>query len=145
MLHKDSAFVINALHEFNLRLGVENHPEKTPDELRAKLGHDSNGRIGVTVDTGWFGTQGYDAADALRELRDVLIHVHLKDVLAPGAHETCRYGQGVVPIERCAAVLHEIGYTGGISVEHEPEHFDPTEDCIAGLQMLRGWLGGEEQ
>lgn len=144
MVQKDAAFVIELLNKHNLRLGIENHPEKTPAELLAKVGDGGNGRIGVAVDTGWFGTQGYDAADALRELRDHLMHVHLKDVLAPGAHNTCRYGHGIVPIERCVQVLHEIGYAGAISVEHEPEQFDPTEDCIAELEMLRGWLAAKE-
>lgn len=36
--------------------------------------------------------------------------------------------------------LKHNGYNGGISVAHEPEQYDPTEDCIANLAMLRGWL-----
>jgi sugar phosphate isomerase/epimerase len=145
MLQKDRQFVVAALQKHNMRLGIENHPEKTPDELLEKIGDGGEGRIGTTVDTGWFGTQGFDAAQALMQLRQHLMHVHLKDVLAVGAHDTCRYGQGIVPIERCVQVLSEIGYTGAISIEHEPEQFDPTEDCVAGLQMLRGWLGVSEE
>ncbi len=57
-----------------------------------------------------------------------------------GAHDTCRYGRGVVPIEECLRVLARIGYQGGISMEHEPELFDPTGDSIAKLQMLREWM-----
>ncbi len=76
-------------------------PKKPPAELLAKIGDGGEGTIGAAVDTGWFGTQGYDAAVAIEELRDHLVHIHLKDVLAVGAHETCRYGEGVVPIERC--------------------------------------------
>jgi sugar phosphate isomerase/epimerase len=140
MLEKDRGFVVGLLKEYDLKLGIENHPEKTPEELLAKIGDGGAGRIGATVDTGWFGTQGYDAAQALDRLGEHLLHVHLKDVLAPGAHETCRYGQGVVPIEACVRRLQALGYTGAISVEHEPEHFDPTEDCKVAFQMLRGWL-----
>jgi sugar phosphate isomerase/epimerase len=140
VLEKDRAFVVATLKDYDLRLGIENHPEKTPEELLAKIGDGGDGHIGTTVDTGWYGTQGYDAAQALVELQDHLFHVHLKDVRAPGAHETCRYGDGVVPVERCVRTLQEIGYGGAISVEHEPELFDPTEDCAAGLEMLREWL-----
>jgi sugar phosphate isomerase/epimerase len=66
--------------------------------------------------------------------------IPLKDVRAPGRHETCRYGQGIVPVRACVEVLHKLGYQGAISVEHEPEHFDPTDDCKAKLAMLREWL-----
>ncbi len=139
-LDKDRDFVIRTLNRYNLKLGIENHPEKTPQELLAKIGDAGNGTIGATLDTGWFGTQGYDAAEAIDQLRDHLFLLHLKDVLAPGEHECCRFGQGCVPVERCVRTLKRIGYVGVISIEHEPEKFDPTEDCKADLAMLRGWL-----
>lgn len=66
--------------------------------------------------------------------------MHLKDVRASGAHDTCRYSEGIVPLERCVRTLQKIGYTGAISVEHEPERFDPTDDCRANFAMLRTWL-----
>jgi L-ribulose-5-phosphate 3-epimerase len=142
LVMQDRPAVVGLLKEYDLKLGIENHPEKTPQELLDRIGTDGEGVIGTAVDTGWFGTHDYDAALALRELRDHLFHVHLKDVLAPGGHETCRYGRGCVPIEACVEALKEIGYTGAISVEHEPESFDPTEDCIACREMLEGWLAG---
>jgi hypothetical protein len=57
--------------------------------------------------------------------------------VAAGGHVTCRFGKGVVPIQKCVETLQRLGYTGAISVEHEPEHFDPTEDCKATLRLLR--------
>jgi sugar phosphate isomerase/epimerase len=141
MLRKDRAFVVATLKETGLRLGIENHPEKSVGELLEKIGDGGEGTIGATVDTGWFGTQGVDAAEALRELAPQLLLVHLKDVRAVGAHDTCRYGAGVVPIERCVRVLQEIGYGGTNAVDHEPELFDPTEDLKASLALLKGWLG----
>ena len=50
--------------EMGVRFNLENHPEKTAAELLEKIGDGGEGRIGATVDTGWFGTQGYDAAQA---------------------------------------------------------------------------------
>jgi sugar phosphate isomerase/epimerase len=142
LLEKDRAYTVAALKTYGLVLAVENHPEKTPAELLAKIGDGGDGTVGACVDTGWFGTQGYDAAHALEELRHVLVHVHLKDVLAVGAHDTCGYGKGVVPIAECVAALRRIGYTGGISVEHEPEHSSPNDDAVAGRRLLEGWLAG---
>jgi L-ribulose-5-phosphate 3-epimerase len=136
---KDRAAVLGLLDEHDLRLGFENHPEKTPDEVLALIG-DAGERVGATVDTGWFGTQGYDAARAIRQLGDRVLHVHLKDVREAGAHRTCRYGDGIVPIEGCVRALEDMGYVGGISLEHEPEDYDPTPEIVANAAMLRGWL-----
>jgi L-ribulose-5-phosphate 3-epimerase len=141
MLQKDRAFVVDRLRHHGLLLGIENHPEKTPDELLAKIEDGDGGSIGATVDTGWFGTQGYDAARALEELNEHLFHVHLKDVRAAGSHDTCRFGEGVVPIEACVRTLERIGYRGALSVEHEPESFDPSEDSRASRELLESWLG----
>ena len=73
--------------------------------------------------------------DICESLPRYAIHVR-----APGSHETCRYGQGIVPIQACVEALQQLGYQGAISVEHEPEDFDPTEDCKANLALLRQWL-----
>ncbi|HEY3542005.1 MAG TPA: sugar phosphate isomerase/epimerase [Gaiellaceae bacterium] len=128
------------LERHGVRLGIENHPERTPQEVLAKIA--AGGELfGATVDTGWWGTQGYDAARAIEELGEHVLHVHLKDVLAVGEpHETCRWGEGVVPIEECVRVLQDNGYAGAIAVEHEPETFDPTDDVGAMREQLAGWL-----
>lgn len=139
MLQKDRAFVVDRLNEHDLVLALENHPEK-PAEMLEKIGDGAGGRLGTTVDTGWYGTQGCDAVQAIEQLAEHIRLVHLKDVLAAGAHDTCRYGRGVVRVEACVAALRQQGYAGAITVEHEPEHFDPTDDCRANLAMLKQWL-----
>ncbi len=140
LLSSERAAVVSLLKEHGLKLAIENHPEKSPEEMLEKIGDGGDGTIGTAVDTGWYGTQAYDAVQAIERLEEHIMHVHLKDVLATGAHETCRYGQGVVPIEACVKTLKRIGYSGAYSIEHEPDHYDPTEDCRAMLPMLRGWL-----
>jgi len=151
-----------ALEKYDLIFGYENHPEKNASELLVKIGPPCDGRIGVTIDTGWFGTYGTSAPDAIRELGDRLVHVHLKDIFEPHrssdhhdirvptttnptlkdmGHETCALGEGVVGIEDCVAALKAIGYQGGISIEHEPEDHNPLEDIRLGLSRLQNWLG----
>jgi sugar phosphate isomerase/epimerase len=128
------------LAKYEVRLGVENHPERSPAEVLEKIERGGD-RFGATVDTGWWGSRGYDAARALEELAPHLLHVHLKDVVAPGeAHETCRWGLGVVPVEDCVRTLRRIGYDGAIAVEHEPETFDPSDDVRSMRAQLAGWL-----
>ena len=140
VLYEQRDEMVALLKEYGVKLAIENHPEKTPEEMLAKIGDGGDGTIGTAVDTGWYGTQGYDAAQAIERLGDHVMHVHLKDVSHAGAHDTCRFGQGVVPTEGCVRTLQKMGYGGVISIEHEPETFDPTEDCLADLAMLRGWL-----
>jgi L-ribulose-5-phosphate 3-epimerase len=136
----DPAVLAPVLRERGVRIGIENHPERTPDEVLAKI-EQGDGTLGATVDTGWWATQGYDAARAIEELGEHVLHVHLKDVLAAGEpHETCRWGNGLVPIEACVRALQRLGYAGALTVEHEPELYDPSEDCREMLGMLTGWL-----
>jgi sugar phosphate isomerase/epimerase len=129
------------LAKHGVRLAIENHPdEKTPADVLAKIAAGGE-MFGATVDTGWWGTQGYDAPRAIEELGSHVLHVHLKDVLAVGEpHETCRWGEGIVPIEECVRTLLRLGYGGAIAVEHEPETFDPTDDIRAMRTQLEGWL-----
>jgi sugar phosphate isomerase/epimerase len=128
------------LERHGLRYALENHPEPTPQVMLDKIG-DTPG-VGICVDTGWFGTQGYDAVRAIEEIGDRVHQVHLKDVLHEGLpHETCRYGAGVVDIEGCVRALRAIGYSGAISIEHEPETHDPTEEIRVMREQVEGWLG----
>ncbi len=132
--------VCSILKRHAVKFAYENHPEKSSDELLDKIAGTDEELIGVCVDTGWFGTQGYDAAKALREVRDRLFFVHLKDVAEPGAHRTRGYGEGCVPIERCVETLREMRYLGGISVEHGPEDHDPREEIQSSRRMLEALL-----
>jgi L-ribulose-5-phosphate 3-epimerase len=141
LVDTDPAALARLLEEHGLVFGLENHPERTPAELLERIGPDDRGRIGATVDTGWFGTQGYDAARAIEELGDRVVHVHLKDVRHAGTpHETCGFGDGVVPLRACVDALRRIGYRGGISVEHEPERYDPREEIRRARRQLDAWL-----
>lgn len=143
LLHDDRQWLAAELGRNGLRLGLENHPEKTPREMLERIGDGGGGTIGATVDTGWWGTQGYDAALAIEELGRHVFHVHLKDALEGPRHLTCGYGEGVVPLRQCVKALQRIGYSGAISVEHHAGDHDPRPAVGAGRAMLEGWLAEE--
>lgn len=130
------------LKHYGVRLGIENHPEKSPQEVLELIGDGADGHIGTALDTGWWATQGYSPARAIRDLKDHLLILHLKDVKAAGAHDTCRFGQGVAEIAACVEALREVGYGGVIGIEHEPEHHDPTEDVWVSKALLKEWMTG---
>lgn len=132
--------LISMLKDYDLRLGIENHPQKSPQEMLDTIGDDHDGTIGTAVDTGWWGVQGFDAAQAIRDLGDTVFCVHLKDVKRVGTHDSCTFGEGIVPVEECVRVLQEIGCDGVITIEHEPEDHNPNDDIRESLTILKGWL-----
>ena len=141
LLKSDRAALLEVLEETDTVLAYENHPQKSAQELLEQIGTDHNGRIGAAVDTGWFGTQGFDAAQAIRELGSNVFYVHLKDIRAAGAHDTCALGDGIVPVRECLTALEEVGYTGTISIEHEPEHYNPYPEVELSRKRVLEWTG----
>lgn len=140
MLSSDRDFLVQMLNKYDLRLAIENHPEKSPQEMLDQIGDTADGRIGTAVDTGWYATHGYHAADAIRILDKHVFHVHLKDILRAGEHINCGYGKGIVPLEECVNVLQSIGYTGDISIENHCLDHDPTDELREALPTVRKWL-----
>lgn len=147
VLVDDRAGAESVLREHGVRLGYENHPETTPAQVLELIG-DADDVVGVTVDTGWWGTHGYDAARAIEELRERLFHVHLKDVERPGEHVTCPHGTGCVDVDACLEVLVTSGYEDALSVEHEPYDRDPIAECEQMREALEARLettrGGDD-
>ena len=136
----DARDLAPVLREHEVVLAIENHPERTPAEVLAKI-EAGEGTMAATVDTGWWATQGYDAVAAIRELGPDVAHGHLKDVLHEGEpHETCAWGEGIVDVRACVEALLGAGYAGFYTVEHEPEDHDPSEEIRSMRERLEGWL-----
>jgi sugar phosphate isomerase/epimerase len=140
LLSTDPDFVAGALRDHALKLGYENHQERSSRDVLARIGSAGADCIGVTVDTGSFVTEGCDPAAAIRELGPRILHVHLRDVPGAGQEDSCRLGAGAVPFPACLRALAGCGYSGPLSIEHEPYTYDPVPDCIASLAQVRAWL-----
>jgi len=127
--------------KLGLKWGYENHPEKSADEILGKIGHGRYKRIGVALDTGWCGTQGLNAVEMVKRIREKLFILHLKDVRAAGGHDTCVLGDGVVACEGVVRYLVDSKWEGTICIEHEPFNRDPMPEVKTSLQRVREWLG----
>lgn len=128
------------LQRYGIKLAFENHPaEVTPEIVLEKIGHGHYPNIGTAFDTGWWGTHDYPVLKALDILKDHLLLVHLKNVEAPGAHVAARFDQGVLDLKSVVLKLREMQYDGWISLEYEPMHHNPTEDCRAFLKAATEW------
>jgi sugar phosphate isomerase/epimerase len=137
---RDIPVIADTCMKYQARYAFENHPEKSADEILRKIQHGKYPNIGVALDTGWCATQGFDALDAVKRLRDHLFIVHLKDIKTPGGHETCTLGDGVVPIQQIVRYLKDSGWSGNLSIEHEPYDHDPMPEIQISLQRVKEWL-----
>lgn len=141
VLGTERQFVIDTLNRYDLYLGLENHPEKSAQAMLDQLGDGAGGRLGTTVDTGWYATQAGDVVRAVEQLGDRILHVHLKDVLGPPAQDqNVGYGKGIVPMEAVVRALQRMGYPGDYSVEIHSINHDPTGELAEGLGLVRRWL-----
>jgi len=151
LLQTDRARLARQLRAHGLRLAYENHPEASAAEILAVLGDADRDVLGVAFDTGWAGTRGFDAADAVRVLTPRLFHLHAKDVMArrpaptglpmvDAGHETCALGDGIVPVQAAVQAAVRAGFTGPIGIEHEPEDHDPEPAIKTSLERLNRWL-----
>jgi sugar phosphate isomerase/epimerase len=125
--------------EFGIGFNLENHPEKSAQELLAKIGG-GNEWLGACIDTGWLGTQGVPAPEAIKACGALVRHTHIKDVKAKGAHETCLLGEGVVDVAACLKALRDLRYAGWYSWEDEPEDRNPFDSAVRNRQWLERHL-----
>jgi L-ribulose-5-phosphate 3-epimerase len=132
--------VQDACQRHGVRWALENHPEKSADEILNKIGNGKFDRCGVALDTGWCAIQHMDALDATKRVRPSLFILHLKDVVAPGSHDTCAIGEGVVPCEQVVRYLVETNWSGAICIEHEPYDRDPMPEVKRSLERVQQWL-----
>ncbi|HUW59743.1 MAG TPA: sugar phosphate isomerase/epimerase family protein [Candidatus Bathyarchaeia archaeon] len=126
--------------EMGVRFNVENHPQKTAQELLDIVGG-GNEWLGSCIDTGWLGTQGVSGPDVIRACGQLVRHTHIKDVKAAGAHDTCLLGEGVAQVADCIAALKETGYAGWYSWEDEPEDRNPFDSAVRNRLWIEKQLG----
>lgn len=139
-------------------LAIETGPEKA-DTLRAFLS-DTDGGVGVNLDPANFVmVTGQDPAEAVRILKDYIVHTHVKDgvMITPGdpeqiynafakggieALEACEHfketpvGEGGVDFKAYFAALKEAGYDGFLTIERETGS-EPLKDIRQAYEFCR--------
>lgn len=123
----DLASVLTLMSRSSVAYNYENHPERTPEEILARIEAGSS-RIGVALDTGWLGTSAaMEPVAFVRGLGSRIRHVHVKDVAARSSHRTVPLGTGVVGIPAVLEALRQVGFRGHLSWEDEPEDRNPLD------------------
>lgn len=126
--------------QFDVRFAFENKTETSIDGILERIGGGKHSKIGLALDTGWCGTSGIDALEAVKTLREHISIMHLKDVQAAGAHDTCAIGDGIVPCEQIVRYLDEEGWRGMLCLEHLPFDRDPMPEVQTSVERVKSWM-----
>lgn len=121
--------------EFGVKIAIHNHGpkaryDKVSDTLGAVKGHSP--MIGACLDTGHCIRSNEKPHEAIEQLGDRLISLHLKDWVH-GGKETI-VGEGDMDIVASAKALKALGFDGPIMLEYEESPESPVPDMIVGLE-----------
>ena len=133
--------------EFDIRLAIHNHgptDKKFPapaDALKAAEKYDE--RIGLCIDVGHTARAGVDVAESIRQCKDRLYDVHLKDVFNPKQRgPEVELGRGHLDIRGILQALLEVKFDGHVGFEHEPNPKDPLPGLAESVGYAKGLLAG---
>ncbi len=124
------------LKEYEVKITIENHPGMETAEKMLEQIKQAPDVLGAGPDIGWFGAVNADPVAGVRLLGAHILHVHWKDMAGLGGHASCAMGYGVLDMQGVLNALREIGFSGYLSLEHEPAEGDPTPDVKKGLEWL---------
>jgi sugar phosphate isomerase/epimerase len=140
-LHIEALAPLTTLcRHYGVRVAYENGAEKDAGEILDAI-QGGNEWVGANIDTGNMAAQGGDPVRAIRELGATVMHVHLKDVAAVGAHDCVAIGAGIVDVEGVMRELRALGYDGWLSIEIETGDHDPTAEILTSVATVRRLLG----
>ncbi len=134
MMKRAYSAILDVADRYGTTINIEPHGYFTtrPETLARMLDFFDTPRLGLNMDTGNTFVAGNDPVAFLRQFRDRVTHVHIKDVSASLAaasrgdatgialsHTAIGDGVNAANIERCVEILAETGYDGVLSIECE--------------------------
>jgi len=152
--------ILDVCEQADVYFALEVHPTEIAFDIasaaRAIEAVKGHKRFGFNYDPSHFGYQGVDYIRFLKEFRDRIFHVHMKDVYwssTPtragvfGGHmdfghpdrywEFRSLGHGCVDFEAVIRTLNEIGYDGPLSVEWEDAGMDREHGATEACEFVR--------
>jgi len=91
--------------------------------------------IGFCPDTAHLVAGGADALEIIKDYRDRVVYVHLKDLDTNG--NFVPLGKGTIPLKEIIEYLKSSGYTGDWCVEIDGYSGDPHEACVTSRNYLK--------
>ncbi len=129
--------------EYNIKLAIHNHgpedalypgPKDVYDRIKNK-----DPRMGLCIDIGHATRAGVAVDKAVKEYKDRLFDLHIKDVSkAEKDGKAIEIGRGVIDFPALVKALRKTGYKGVCSIEYEKDMADP----MAGIAESIGYFKG---
>ena len=134
--------------EYNMKLAIHNHgpedalypgPKDVYDRIKNK-----DPRMGLCIDIGHATRAGVAVDKAVKEYKDRLFDLHIKDVsLAAKEGKAIEIGRGVIDFQALVKALQKIGYKGVCSIEFEKDMTDPLAGIAESIGFFKGVLAAE--
>jgi sugar phosphate isomerase/epimerase len=133
--------------EYDIKAVIHNHgPEdkvwhRPQDAYAAITSRDP--RMGLCIDIGHTLRTGTDPVAAVRECRDRLYDMHVKDLAVKTDRDSqVAVGRGLIDFPALFRTLLEVNYQGQVGLEYEIKEDDPLPGMIESIAYERGVLAG---
>ncbi|MDQ1085506.1 sugar phosphate isomerase/epimerase [Siphonobacter sp. SORGH_AS_1065] len=135
--------------QYGVKLAVENHIDYNSDEILQLIKGVNSPYFGVNFDSGNFLRVLDDPIQAMEKLAPYVLATHIKDLKpVKGVPVNAWYffscvptGEGLIPNEKLAEILHRHDYQGFLAVEVDflhPDYTDQEEEVVKqSIQALR--------
>ena len=139
------SMVEEKVKETGIYIAIHNHGPgdntyPTPESIMEKV-ESFDKRIGICIDVGHTARIGADVIKSLRDYKERIHDVHLKDETAATPQgQTCICGRGVLDIPGYLQTLIDIGYDRVVSFEYEADASDPLPGLMESAGYVRGVL-----
>ena len=144
--HPDALPILDKLvKEFDIKIAIHNHG---PGDKRFPSPYDAltavqklDERVGLCIDVGHTAKMGVNPAQAIRECKERLYDVHLKDVFNPAQRgPEVELGRGHLDVRAMLQALLDINYAYHVGLEHEKDPKDPVPGVAESIGYAKGLL-----
>ena len=130
---------------YNIKIAIHNHgpedplypgPQQVFDRIKNR-----DARLGLCLDIGHAQRAGVDLVKAVKEYKNRLFDLHIKDVtVASKEGKAIEIGRGCIDFEALTEALYKINYGGVCSIEFEKDMTDPLPGIAESIGYFKGIL-----
>lgn len=134
---------------YDIKLAIHNHgPEDAlypgPKDVYDRI-KNRDARMGLCIDIGHATRAGYLPEKAVKDFKDRLFDLHIKDVnMAAKDAKAIEIGRGVINFPEVVEALRKIKYQGVCSIEHEKDMTDPLPGIAESVGYFKGVAAAED-
>ena len=134
--------------EYDIKLAIHNHgPEDAlypgPKDVHDRI-RNRDARMGLCIDIGHATRAGVAVDKAVKEYKDRLFDLHIKDLAkVDKVDKAIEIGRGVIDFPALVKALRKIQYNGVCSIEFEKDMTDPLPGIAESIGFFKGVLAAE--